>query len=271
MRLSEAFRAIVSQQLLPAKDEKGRVAAVELLIATPAVRECLKDPTRMGELRKLMADGRKKLGTQTFEQHLAELTEAGTITAETAKAALAMTAGPRPTAKKAKAGRLRLSRPPMPSLDQTLERVLALAREAGTPAAAAARDLVAAHLGARVPGRRQRFAFAPAQSHGFPVFGAGLGGWPCCCSRCSGRTGARLGRCLVSLGDCCCWRCSPSGIGLGWLPLGGGAREDANLIATRGGVPVRRWIVAHLDTKAQRHSMAGRLWRCGSSAWRSRR
>ncbi len=65
----------------------------------------------------------------------------------------------------------------MPSLDQTMERVLALAREAGTPAAAAARDLVAAHLealGYQV--ERQRFAFAPSSLNGFPVFGAGLGG-----------------------------------------------------------------------------------------------
>jgi twitching motility protein PilT len=100
MRLSEALRAIVSQQLLPEKDEKGRVPAIELLIATPAVRECLKDASRMGELRKLMADGRKQLGTQTFEQHLADLTDAGTITAETAKAALSMSGGPAPAVKK---------------------------------------------------------------------------------------------------------------------------------------------------------------------------
>jgi twitching motility protein PilT len=100
MRLSEALRAIVCQQLLPEKDEKGRVPAIELLIATPAVRECLKDAGRMGELRKLMADGRKQLGTQTFEQHLADLTGAGTITAETAKAALSMSGGPAPPAKK---------------------------------------------------------------------------------------------------------------------------------------------------------------------------
>jgi twitching motility protein PilT len=100
MRLSEALRAIVSQQLLPEKDEKGRVPAIELLIATPAVRECLKDASRMGELRKLMADGRKQLGTQTFEQHLADLTDAGTITADTAKAALSMSGGPAPPAKK---------------------------------------------------------------------------------------------------------------------------------------------------------------------------
>jgi hypothetical protein len=50
------------------------------------------------------------------------------------------------------------------------------------------------------------------------------------------------------------------GVGAGWaaLPFGGEPREDANLVATRG-APVRRWIVAHLDSKAQGHSMAGRL------------
>jgi hypothetical protein len=50
-----------------------------------------------------------------------------------------------------------------------------------------------------------------------------------------------------------------TGIGLGWVSLGEPAREDANLIATRGSARPRRWIVAHLDSKAQGHSMAGRL------------
>jgi twitching motility protein PilT len=92
MRLSEALRAIVSQQLLPLKDDKGRVAAVEVLITTPAVRECLKDAKRTGELRRHMADGRKQIGTQTFDQHVDELVEAGLISAETAKAALSLRA-----------------------------------------------------------------------------------------------------------------------------------------------------------------------------------
>lgn len=39
----------------------------------------------------------------------------------------------------------------------------------------------------------------------------------------------------------------------------GSARVDANLIARRSEAPVRCWLVAHLDTKAQGHSMAGRL------------
>ena len=59
MRFSEAVRAIVSQQLLPQKGEKGRVPAVEVLIATPAVREALKNPARTAEVRKLMSDGKE--------------------------------------------------------------------------------------------------------------------------------------------------------------------------------------------------------------------
>jgi twitching motility protein PilT len=100
MRLSEALRAVVSQQLLPQKDDKGRVAAVEVMVATPAVRECLKDPGRLGELRKHMADGRKQLGTQTYEQHVAELVESDLITPETAKAAISLGSTTAPASKR---------------------------------------------------------------------------------------------------------------------------------------------------------------------------
>lgn len=88
MRFSESVQAIISQQLLPRKDDDGRVAAVELLIATPAVRECLKDPERLSQVKRLMADGRKDLGTQTYDQHFEELVESGQITADTRRAAL---------------------------------------------------------------------------------------------------------------------------------------------------------------------------------------
>jgi twitching motility protein PilT len=94
VRFAESIRAIVSQQLLPLKDDKGRVAAVEVLIATPAVRELLKDPSRVSQVKELMAESRKELGTQTFEQHLEELLEAEQITEETKRAALATVASP---------------------------------------------------------------------------------------------------------------------------------------------------------------------------------
>ena len=92
MRFAESVRAIISQQLLPKKDDDGRVAAVEIMIGTPAVRECLKDSERLAQVKPLMASGRKDLGSQTFDQHLEELIESGQITSETQRAALA-TAG----------------------------------------------------------------------------------------------------------------------------------------------------------------------------------
>lgn len=140
-------------------------------------------------------------------------------------------------------------------------RLLAAPREAGTPGAAAARDLVAAHLealGYQID--RQRFRFAPSAPLGLPVFGAGLGALgllllPAITSdTLPGWTAPLLlggGLAVIAM--------LALGVGLGWIPIGGSAREDANLIATRGPGPVRRWIVAHLDTKAQAQSMAGRL------------
>ena len=142
----------------------------------------------------------------------------------------------------------------------TIGRVLAGPREAGTPAAEAARRHVAGHLealGYRVT--LQRFRFHPSGLLGFPLLGAGLvftslleipllvlpgvPGWGALAVWLAGSAGSTL------LG---------LGVGLGWLPLGQ-PREDANLIAVRGDTPVIRWAVAHLDTKAQIQSMAGRL------------
>jgi twitching motility protein PilT len=99
MRFAEALRAIVSQQLLPERKEKSRVPAVELLIATPAVRDILRDGGRTAEVRKHMAEGRKQQGSQTYQQHLDELVAANLISNETARAALALTT-PAPAGKR---------------------------------------------------------------------------------------------------------------------------------------------------------------------------
>jgi twitching motility protein PilT len=94
MRFADALQAIVSQQLLPEKKDKGRIPAVELLIATPAVRDILKDRARTPELRKQMADGRKQHGSQTYQQHLDEMVTENLISSDTAKVALALTTPP---------------------------------------------------------------------------------------------------------------------------------------------------------------------------------
>lgn len=133
-------------------------------------------------------------------------------------------------------------------------------REAGTGEAVQARDKIQAFLeqqGYQV--QVQRFRFSTAGLLGFPVFGAGLG-WLALLeipllliAEFPAWSGiAILGSGLIALAMIAL------GLGMGWSSVGGDQREDANLVATRGPA-VRRWIVAHLDTKAQGHSMAGRL------------
>jgi twitching motility protein PilT len=96
MRLSEAVRAVIAQQLLPLRSNDGRVAAVEILLGTPAVRDCLKGSERLSDLKKLIADGRSE-GMQTFEAHLSELVAEERVSAETARVALIPTPTPAPS------------------------------------------------------------------------------------------------------------------------------------------------------------------------------
>ena len=86
VRFAEALLAVVAQQLLPRADGPGRVPALEILLGTPAVRDTLKDPARLGELRNLMQEDRTKAGMQTFQQHVDELAGDGVISSETARA-----------------------------------------------------------------------------------------------------------------------------------------------------------------------------------------
>jgi twitching motility protein PilT len=87
IRLSESLHSVVSQRLLPRADGKGRAVAAEVLVVTPAVRDMIADGKRIGEIRDYIADGRDQYGMQTFDQHLADLVQAGEVTFETAMAA----------------------------------------------------------------------------------------------------------------------------------------------------------------------------------------
>ena len=138
--------------------------------------------------------------------------------------------------------------------------LLASPRESGTPEAVRARERIAEFLtGLGYQVDIQRFSFSTSALLGFPVLGAGLGwltllqipllvlpGAPAWAAVLVWVTG------MLSLGTIAV------GLSLGWATVGGEQREDANLVATRG-ARVTRWIVAHYDSKAQGHSMAGRL------------
>ncbi len=84
LHLSEMLRAICAQRLLPRADGQGRVLTAEILLMTPLVREVLGDPGRLAEVRTTLAEGRAEFGTQTFDQHLADLVISGQVSFEVA-------------------------------------------------------------------------------------------------------------------------------------------------------------------------------------------
>ncbi len=87
IRLAENLKATVSQRLLPRKDGKGRVAALEILRMTKHIEECIKDPLKTHEIKDVLEAGRDNYGTQSFDQHLMDLYGEGVISFETARSA----------------------------------------------------------------------------------------------------------------------------------------------------------------------------------------
>ena len=84
LQLASTLKAVVSQRLVRKSDGIGRVPAVEVLIATGFVRDCIinADKTRM--IRDVIAAGTSQYGMQTFDQSLYDLHSSGLITYEEA-------------------------------------------------------------------------------------------------------------------------------------------------------------------------------------------
>jgi len=82
MDLSLNIRALVSQRLIPKKDGKGRVAAVEVMLNSPLIQDLI-FKGEVHEIKGVMAKSRE-LGMQTFDQHLFDLYEQGLISYEDA-------------------------------------------------------------------------------------------------------------------------------------------------------------------------------------------
>ena len=78
------LRAVLSQRLVRRAGNQARVAAVEVMLNTPRIRELLEAPGRLHELRETMAQGHKAYGMQTFDQALMGLLTGNTITREEA-------------------------------------------------------------------------------------------------------------------------------------------------------------------------------------------
>ncbi len=84
IQLSAVLKAIISMRLLPRADGLGRVPAVEVLIATQYIRECIEVKEKTKLIRDAIAQGTSQYGMQTFDQSLFMLYKAGMITLEEA-------------------------------------------------------------------------------------------------------------------------------------------------------------------------------------------
>ncbi|MCC6744674.1 MAG: PilT/PilU family type 4a pilus ATPase [Acidobacteria bacterium] len=81
-RLAQAFKYIISQRLIPTADGKGRIAAVEILKATPRTREYIENGETEGKtLHDAMDDGELE-GMQHFDQVIMRMIHSGTISQE---------------------------------------------------------------------------------------------------------------------------------------------------------------------------------------------
>jgi twitching motility protein PilT len=83
VQLAATIQAVVTQQLVPTIDGEGRVAACEILIATPAVRNLVRE-AKIHQIYSAMQAG-ARFGMQTMDQALAELVRTRKITLEAAE------------------------------------------------------------------------------------------------------------------------------------------------------------------------------------------
>src|SRR5438552_5955038 len=82
VQLSTTLQGVVTQQLLQTADGRGRVAAAEVLVATPAVRHLIREG-KVHQIYSVMQAG-GRFGMQTMDASLARLVRAGKITQQLA-------------------------------------------------------------------------------------------------------------------------------------------------------------------------------------------
>jgi twitching motility protein PilT len=70
MQLSFILKAIISMRLIQRKDNKGRVPAVEVMLNTPFISECIQNKEKTGEIINAISSGVSEYGMQTFDQSL---------------------------------------------------------------------------------------------------------------------------------------------------------------------------------------------------------
>jgi twitching motility protein PilT len=84
LQLSAIIKGVISQRLVPRADGKGRVPALEVLVATARIRECIADKDRTKEIPDAIMKGFTTYGMQTFDQSLMSLVKGNLVSYEEA-------------------------------------------------------------------------------------------------------------------------------------------------------------------------------------------
>jgi len=84
IQLSSVIKGIISMRLLPRADGRGRVPAVEVLVATATIKDCILDPDKTKHIHDVIAQGKIHYSMQTFDQSIFSLYEGKLVTYEEA-------------------------------------------------------------------------------------------------------------------------------------------------------------------------------------------
>ena len=84
LQLGSVLKAVISQRLMPKLDGKGRVPAVEVLITTPFIRDCIVDKEKTHMINGAIASGTSQYGMQSFDQSIFGLYEQGLVSLDEA-------------------------------------------------------------------------------------------------------------------------------------------------------------------------------------------
>ncbi len=84
LQLASVLKAVISQRLMPRADGNGRAPAVEVMISTPFIRDCIVDKEKTHLIPGAIAAGTSQYGMQTFDQSIFGLFEQGLVSYEEA-------------------------------------------------------------------------------------------------------------------------------------------------------------------------------------------
>lgn len=84
-RLADNLMAIVAQRLVPKRGGRERILVTEVLVRSPTVQDCIRDPNRLRALPAALDKAAHEYGSHSFDQQLVRMVRDGLISLDTAK------------------------------------------------------------------------------------------------------------------------------------------------------------------------------------------